>query len=45
MNDFINKLDIVNIKESKISNDNEILKIALVNKNNFINKYMQYNNP
>lgn len=44
MNNFINKLDIVNIKDSNISNDNEILKIALVNKNNFINKYMQHNN-
>lgn len=44
MNDFINKLDIVSIKESSISNNNEILKIALVNKNNFINKHMQRNN-
>lgn len=44
MNDFINKLDIVNIKDSAISNNNEILKIALVNKNNFINKHMQRNN-
>lgn len=44
MNDFIDKLDIVSIKESSISNSNAILKIALVNKNSFINKYMQRNN-
>ena len=44
MNDFINKLDIVNIKESNISNDSAILKIALVNKNNFIKKHMQRDN-
>lgn len=43
MNDFIDKLDIVSIKDSSISNNNAILKIALVNKNSFINKYMQRN--
>lgn len=43
MNNFINKLDIVSIKKSSISNNDEILKIALVNKNAFINKYMQRN--
>ena len=45
MNDFIDKLDIVSIKDSNISNNDEILKIALVNKNSFINKYMQRNKP
>lgn len=43
MNDFITKLDIVSIKDSAISNNDEILKIALVNKNSFINKHMQRN--
>lgn len=43
MNDFITKLDIVSVKESTLSNNDEILKIALVNKNSFINKHMQRN--
>lgn len=38
MNDFINDLDVVNIKDSRVSSDKEIVKIALVNKNAFINK-------